>query len=500
MKNIAKVMLVLLALILASVVVSAAPSMTVNDLSLGSTTQERSNEREDLERFVTGTVTISNTGTSILSNFGFSVSEGTKYAGKLEITNTTALPTTLNPGNSSTVSFEVRVPENLDAVDEDLIAKAFEVAQISFTASSGATSVSAVSKVSIQAENNLEIDDLDVKFNGNSDDVDDGDTVKDIKPGNSIEVILMAKNTFSSKQDLDFEDVVFTIEMDDDSAFDISDEEEDIGDIERGDREQATITMDVEMDAEKGTYTMEVFLEGTDDEYGTRHGEYWLIELRVERESHDIAIERMTLSRESVCAGEDATLTVKVVNLGRNEEDEVAISLEAAFLPSEFIYSTSKEVSEELDEGDSASETFIIPVDEEVRLGKYRVTVRTYYDFDEESDDDLVYLTVESCAPPVPVPVCGDTLCEGEETCSTCPQDCGACPTCNDGLQNQGETGVDCGGPCPACEPIPPTGGVVQPPVTVVEEAPLYVWALAAACGVLLVVIIIMMVALVRKR
>jgi hypothetical protein len=25
------------------------------------------------------------------------------------------------------------------------------------------------------------------------------------------------------------------------------------------------------------------------------------------------------------------------------------------------------------------------------------------------------------------------------------------CPTCADGIQNQGETGIDCGGPCPAC-------------------------------------------------
>ncbi len=34
-------------------------------------------------------------------------------------------------------------------------------------------------------------------------------------------------------------------------------------------------------------------------------------------------------------------------------------------------------------------------------------------------------------------------------TCVTCPV-----PTCSDGIQNQGETGVDCGGPCPACPPI----------------------------------------------
>ncbi len=33
---------------------------------------------------------------------------------------------------------------------------------------------------------------------------------------------------------------------------------------------------------------------------------------------------------------------------------------------------------------------------------------------------------------------------------------CVACPvpTCSDGIQNQGETGIDCGGPCPACPAI----------------------------------------------
>ena len=33
-------------------------------------------------------------------------------------------------------------------------------------------------------------------------------------------------------------------------------------------------------------------------------------------------------------------------------------------------------------------------------------------------------------------------------------------PSCTDGIQNQGETGIDCGGPCPtACPPPPPGGG-----------------------------------------
>ena len=32
-----------------------------------------------------------------------------------------------------------------------------------------------------------------------------------------------------------------------------------------------------------------------------------------------------------------------------------------------------------------------------------------------------------------------------------CGGPCTACPTCNDGIQNQGEIDVDCGGPCPTC-------------------------------------------------
>jgi hypothetical protein len=55
-----------------------------------------------------------------------------------------------------------------------------------------------------------------------------------------------------------------------------------------------------------------------------------------------------------------------------------------------------------------------------------------------------------------PAPTCDDGIQNGDETgvdCggSTCP----ACPTCNDGVQNGNETGVDCGGdcsPCPTCD------------------------------------------------
>ena len=52
-------------------------------------------------------------------------------------------------------------------------------------------------------------------------------------------------------------------------------------------------------------------------------------------------------------------------------------------------------------------------------------------------------------------PTCNDGIQNGNETGVDCGGDCDPCqpadPTCYDGIQNQGETGVDCGGPCAPC-------------------------------------------------
>jgi Secretion system C-terminal sorting domain len=49
-------------------------------------------------------------------------------------------------------------------------------------------------------------------------------------------------------------------------------------------------------------------------------------------------------------------------------------------------------------------------------------------------------------------PICG-TFTWGEVEDYTVIIGSAPAPTCNDGIQNQGETGVDCGGPCTPCQP-----------------------------------------------
>jgi hypothetical protein len=66
---------------------------------------------------------------------------------------------------------------------------------------------------------------------------------------------------------------------------------------------------------------------------------------------------------------------------------------------------------------------------------------------------------VDCGGPCAACPTCADGALNQGETGVDCGGPCAACPTCADGAQNQGETGVDCGGPCAAC---PPTCVVVQ--------------------------------------
>lgn len=54
---------------------------------------------------------------------------------------------------------------------------------------------------------------------------------------------------------------------------------------------------------------------------------------------------------------------------------------------------------------------------------------------------------------------CSDGIKNQDEINIDCGGVCSKCATCNDGIQNQGETGIDCGGPCGTCPIKYPNNG-----------------------------------------
>jgi len=52
---------------------------------------------------------------------------------------------------------------------------------------------------------------------------------------------------------------------------------------------------------------------------------------------------------------------------------------------------------------------------------------------------------------PSGAPSCGDNVCNAEESCSSCPADCGVCPSCGDGACNGNEACLTCPRDCTQC-------------------------------------------------
>lgn len=72
----------------------------------------------------------------------------------------------------------------------------------------------------------------------------------------------------------------------------------------------------------------------------------------------------------------------------------------------------------------------------------------------------MVVAAIAFCAqtiyakPPAGAGSCGNGKCNGKETCSTCPQDCGECPpVCGNNSCEAGETCSTCSQDCGECPP-----------------------------------------------
>lgn len=69
----------------------------------------------------------------------------------------------------------------------------------------------------------------------------------------------------------------------------------------------------------------------------------------------------------------------------------------------------------------------------------------------QNGDEEGIDCGGSNCDPCPPDPTCDDGIQNGSETGVDCGGNCPPCATCNDGIQNGNETGVDCGGVCPPC-------------------------------------------------
>ncbi|MFH1590102.1 MAG: hypothetical protein ABIB43_06045 [archaeon] len=353
-----KFLIFLTVFLLALAVVSAAPTFSISDVALGGVSQER-------EEYTTATLTVTNTGNVSLTGITFSDTADDIY----EVTYT---PTTVNVPINGTATVTVRayVPDDFDAGIGTLGV---------ITANDGTTSPT--SALTLEAENNLIIKNMDISVNGESDSVDDGDSI-DVFPASEIEIVIEMKNTHGS---IDIEDIEVTIYNDD---LDI-DEDDSISKIKDGDRDTVTFSFSIDVDADEDDYDVEIKVEG-EDENGAMHGETWVIEFQLDAKG--IIITSAQLMPETlVCGAESVDLKVELTNVGTKDEDDAAIEIVAPSL------NFQKRVSYlEIGEDDEILRTYQITVPEGTTPGIHVIELTAFMDFDEQTHSKFVYLNVPS--------------------------------------------------------------------------------------------------------
>ena len=377
-------------------VVDIPPKLTATaTLKLGGDTQERSDPNHDTddrrEVNVTGTITLTNDGPEALNSLKGTVTVASGFTEKDLTVNFTLPKTSLAVGESISVPVSVRVPQKLDAINKAFQRIDVNVASLTFSATpavSGGT-VSGVTQLSLRAENNLRIKNVKVKYGTKSETVDDGDTVKDLKAGQTIDFEIELENRFKNKQDVKIEDI--TLKVESDSQIDI-DEDEDVGDLSPEDKDTIKFSSVIDEDADDGTYNVEISVDGT-DEFGARHGEKLTARFEIKRKSHEIEVKSLTLNPPTVSCEKETRLSANIRNSGRRDEDEVFVAVESPELK---FGARSDKLS--LDEDDEDTVSFTVPVPESTpRPANYRITVDTYYNSDTKSNSEVVLLNVAKC-------------------------------------------------------------------------------------------------------
>lgn len=378
-------------------VTDVPPKLTATaTLTLGGETQERSNPNHDAvdkrEINISGTITITNDGVpEALNNLKGTATVASGFTENDLRINFTLPKVTLAAGESVSLPVSVRVPQKLNAVTSALVASAVSVGAIRFEANPALTggTVSGTTQLDVRAENNLKLKDVKVRFDGKSESVDDGDTVKDMKPGMTVVFEIEVENRFKDKEDVTIEDI--EVKAVSDGELDI-DESDDIGDLGPEDTDIVTFESVIDDDADDGTFSVEISAEGT-DEFGARHGEKMTVDFEIKRKSHEIEIKSLLLNPPTVSCEKETALTVNLRNSGRRDEDEVYVNVAS---PELGFGARSDKL--ELDQDDEDSVSFNIPVPESAaRPANYRLTVDTYYNTGTKSNSDAAVLALAQC-------------------------------------------------------------------------------------------------------
>lgn len=360
-----------------------------SSVALGSNSQERNTTTSPVS-FV-----LSNTGDYALNNFNISSTASSDYVVKFSEDNTnyyddlTFSQLGLSDSNKNkTIYVKCFVPEKQNSIITDI--GNIIILSDNYNAT--------ISTFTLQAESKLEIDDVDIKVNGKSSDLDDGETEDNINIGDELEFLVDVENLYDSSSDIRMEDVFVTITIYGIDDGDDLEEESSSFDIKDGKTEKdVSIDFEVPENADEGTYSVLIEAEGEDEE-GADHYTSWTVYIDVEKEDDDVRITRAELGTEEMQCIRDTTLNVVIENLGSDDQEDVTLIIKATQLGINFKKSDIDLDAGYDDEDSEFHKSLPVNIDDDFKAGTYTIEVTVEYEDGINADTEIITLVVTDCS------------------------------------------------------------------------------------------------------
>ena len=269
-----------------------------SNLNLGEGNQER-------DEVATTEYDIQNTGKKEITNIDLSFQN---VPSRYRVSIVSPI-TTLQPGETRTVTVEYFIPEDQDSGTEN-------IGSIRLNGQTDGEDVSLTRTVTVEPEQGLEIQEVDVEVDGRSDSVDNGDTVdREAELGDEIIVTIELEN----RLDVDMEDVEIELTSRDVDTADGLEEEIDIDAGDEEDVEFRFILEPEELDIRSSDLRFEIDIDG-EDENDARHQQTFSFDIELELEDEEVTIIDNTLQDTTLRCGQQVlTLNTEISNVGEDD-------------------------------------------------------------------------------------------------------------------------------------------------------------------------------------
>ena len=242
----------------------------------------------------------------------------------------------------------------------------------------------------------LKIDDIDAKIDGKrSSNIANNTRIgREAKPGSSVEFKITVKNDFAKSEDINVEGIEVKAAIEGIDGDDDLEEESNEFDLRPESDKTVTLKFDIPVNVDDGAFDVLIEADGT-DENGNEHGQFYELELEVEKKRHDLRLSGFDLSPKIVNCNGNINAEYGIINVGTEDEEDAVFEIKNEDLG---ILIGEKNISVDSGTEDNTySKSLKFKINENAQNGAYQIVASVYADDGKLQDTKTKEIKVEDC-------------------------------------------------------------------------------------------------------